>query len=192
MTARTSVIWEQVRAAQDHTGTTFEAHLEGTASVLRVWGQRECLVQAGRHHAVCGTPTGRIVPICSLDSPELAAEIGDEAARLVYLWSRVERACLAREVNSYKAGEDPVPLVTADGEPLPVTRQQYLDLAHLHAANDADNFSRQHSWCVNKTLEGLYPVLCSDAVARLNEYRHPRPTSRWGALRRRVRRLLSG
>ncbi len=191
MATHTSAIWEQVRAAPAHTGTTFEAHLEQTAAVLRSWGQRECVQMAGRYHAVCGNPGDR-APICSLDSPALAAEIGSEAARIVHLWSSVDRACLAARVRSYEAGADPVPLVTAQGEPLPVTRQQYLDLAHLHAANAVDVFSRQHSWCVNATLEGLYPVLCPDAVVRLKEYRYPRSTSRCGGLRRLVRRLLAG
>ncbi len=190
MAGATSTIWEKVRAAPSHTGTSFEEHLDGTAALLRAWGQRECLVRAGRYHAVCGTTSGRVEPICSLNSPELEAEIGEEAARLVYLWSRVERNSLAREVQSYQAGEDPITVVTVKGDSLAVTRQQYLDLAYLFAANETDVFSRQHSACVWPALEGLYPILCADAVARLNAYRHPRPTARWAKLRRRITRWL--
>ena len=103
MTTRASTIWEQVLAAPDHTGTTLETQTRGNR-LDSAGVEAATLRGAGRAlDAVCGNPRGR-PPICSLNSPELAAEIGDDASRLVRLRSQVERACLAREARSYQAG----------------------------------------------------------------------------------------
>ena len=140
---------------------------------------------AGRYHAVYGNPRGR-APICSPDSAELTAEIGDEAECLVRLWSRVDRESLARAVPAYQVGKDPVSLVSATGEPLPVTRQQLLDVAHLFAANAIEMASRSRSRRVREAVQGLRPVLCSDAVTSLNEHRRrPWLLRRWADLRKR-------
>ena len=185
--AHTLEIWHRIRSAPNHTGTTLEAHMEGTASLLQAWGQRRCVELAGRYHAVYGNPGGR-APICSTDSPELATEIGDEAECLVRLWSWVKRESLAQAVRAYCTGEDPVMLVAATGEPIPATRQQYLDLAHLYTANAIEVCSRGSSRRVRETVQGLRPVLCSDAVATLNEYRQrPWPVRRLATLRKQVR-----
>ncbi|NNL68249.1 MAG: hypothetical protein HKP30_18515, partial [Myxococcales bacterium] len=161
-----STIWQRVLAAPDHTGANLATHLEGTASFLRAWGQPDHLERAGRYHAVCGNPSGR-EPICGLDSPELAAEIGDEAAQLVRLWSRLERASLSRALHTYQAGDEPVVLRASDGEPLPVGRRQYLELAHLYAANEAELLARQPARRLRENVEGLLPILGPEAAAQL-------------------------
>lgn len=183
-----TTIWDRVRAASDHTGTTLEEHLEGTASVLADWGQRSIVVLAGRYHAVCGNPRGRGA-ICSLDSPELAGEIGDEATRLVHVWSQVERGSLARQVTAFRG--DALRLVTPKGSHMLVTRQEFVDLAHLYAANEVEVLSRQHARCVRPEVAGLLPVLSPTAVACLERYRRPRRQGWWSKVRRRMRRVLS-
>ena len=185
MANESTAIWDRVRVAPDHTGTSFEAHLLGTASILRAWGQRSCLERAGRYHAVCGNPRGR-PSICPIDSPELCEEIGDEAARLVFLWAQVDRASLACAVRSYQAGSDPLLLSTPEGEALPITRQAFLDLAHLYAANEVEVLPRRPSRRIAEAVWGLRPVLCPAAVAQLGGFRSPREKSRWGRLLRRL------
>ena len=109
-----------------------------------------------------------------MNSPELEAEIGIDASRLVYLWAQVKRKILAEELNSYQQGVEWIQLVSAHGELFPVSRQQYLDLAHLYAANEADVLSRRHSKCVRDAVLGLYPALCAEAINELNRFLYPR------------------
>ena len=182
-------IWEKVRRARDHTGTTFEEHLTGTAEILHEWGQRISVVQAGRYHAVYGNPHGRDA-ICSADSSELADEIGEEAEKLVRLWAVVDRNSLPRSASAFKAGHDPILLISHTKEKVTVSRQQYIDLAHIQVANEIEIAKRHNG--VARMLKKLRPVLCSSAASNLDQcpYLSLWETFKRSIPRKRIKRII--
>lgn len=172
---------ERVRAAPRHSGGTFEGHLEGTASLLRLWGCRPALEQAGRHHAVYGSPEGRD-PILSRQTGELVAEIGEEAERLVRLWGDLDHAGILEAASAWsvsrsrgESGEDPIRLELAAGGTTEVPGSIFLDLVHLFAANSLEY--RIRKGLSLERLEPLRPLLCPEARAWLDGPRSdPLPT----------------
>jgi len=70
-------------------------HLEGTHDLLREWGARDELCDAGLFHSIYGTEYFQVqtAPVSCRD--QLRAVIGDEAERLVQLWCFGRRDTLA-------------------------------------------------------------------------------------------------
>jgi hypothetical protein len=183
--SRTSSLVERIRRAPPHTGGEFDAHLQGTADLLRAWGCRPELERAGRYHAVYGNPFGR-EPIASPERRELVGEIGVDAERLVQLWARVDRASIVRAAKR-RRGET-IELALAAGGTTTISAQELLDLCHLHAANRLEMASRTGRDC--RDLDPLRPVLRAEAVAALD--RQPRGSwlrASWRNLRARIRRF---
>ena len=161
-------IWELVRNSKGHTGSDLEVHLEGTAALLEEWGQRESVRLAGLYHAVYGNPGGRSA-ICSPDVKALASRIGEEAEFLVRIWAVLDRSRLRKMVYSFKAGDEPIQLASHTGESLDVSRQQYVDLAHIHVANLIEVASRTNM-SLNDKLLRLHPALSKEAYACLKAH----------------------
>lgn len=74
-----------------HVNGTLERHLRGTQRLLRRFGGRDALCLAGLYHAVYGTDgiSGRLVELGARKA--IAAVIGDEAERMVYLYAACDR-----------------------------------------------------------------------------------------------------
>jgi hypothetical protein len=182
--ATATALHERIAAAPLHSGVAFDAHLEGTAALLRAWGCRRELELAGRYHSVYGNTLGRPA-LASREARELRSEIGAEAEWLVWLWARLDRDSLARVVNGRDALE--VSLVT--GERIAVSAQVHVDLVQLHAANELEQAARTGGDC--RRLDALAPWLCAPALAALERQRSiARPRRSWlaGHCRRLARR----
>jgi hypothetical protein len=154
-------------------------------------------VQAGRYHSVYGSPQG-LAGIVSPESAAVRAEIGPEADRLVRLWSQVDRTAIveaaplaARSSTGDAAAR--IPLKLAGGGETTVSRDVYLDLAHLHVANSLEHRMRVGKRCDH--IEPLRAVLRPEATAVLERHqrsmRHRR-RSRRSVIHRRLRGLFAG
>ncbi|MFE4962481.1 DUF6817 domain-containing protein [Streptomyces sp. NPDC056660] len=127
------VAFLQQHGADDlaHSSADLLAHLQGVHDLLRLWGCRPQLCDAGLFHSVYGTeifPTGA-VPIEL--RPVVRGLIGEEAETLVHLFGTVSRASI------FDAAFDGAPflLETLTGGQVGITDQQYTDLAVLTVAN---------------------------------------------------------
>ncbi|WP_182905610.1 DUF6817 domain-containing protein [Microbispora sp. H13382] len=114
-----------------HSGENLLAHLQGVHALLRSWGARDALCDAGLFHSVYGTeifPTGAVPPELR---PAVRELIGEEAETLVHLFGTVTRTSL------FDAAYDGAPflLETRTGEQVGVIDAQYSDLAALTVAN---------------------------------------------------------
>ncbi|MER6071759.1 DUF6817 domain-containing protein [Streptomyces sp. NPDC001817] len=114
-----------------HSSADLLAHLEGVHDLLRAWGSRPQLCDAGLFHSVYGTeifPTGA-VPVEL--RPVVRGLIGEEAETLVHLFGTVSRAGI------FDAAFEGAPflLETRAGGQVGITDQQYADLAVLTVAN---------------------------------------------------------
>jgi hypothetical protein len=178
---------ERIRSAPVHTGGEFDAHLEGTAALLRDWGCRRELEHAGRYHSVYGNPRDR-EPLASAANRELIATIGVEAEQLVQLWAVVDRRSIAKAAKRVQRAGDtnPVELRLGTGESTVVSAQQFSDLVHLHAANELEITARSGATCSH--LDPLRLLLCERAVALLDTRLRKPLASRLAAWLRRFAR----
>ena len=183
--ARTSEIWHP----GSHCTRPHGHELRGTSG-----GDRVAAARVGAEK-VCGT--GRALPRRVRQSPRpsthLLARLGGARGGDRGRGRMLGPAVVAggprqprQRSTEYQAGKDPVSLVSDTGVPLLVTRQQCLDLAHLYTANAIEMASRSRSRRVREAVQGLRPVLCSDAVTALNEHRRRLwLVRRWAHLRKR-------
>src|SRR5690348_14706788 len=74
-----------------HLNGSLLSHLQGTYELLKGWGNREELCQAGLYHAVYGTFAfeGSLVDLKKRES--IAALIGAEAEKIVYYYGACSR-----------------------------------------------------------------------------------------------------
>jgi len=167
---------ERIREAPRHTGGEFEEHLEGTAGLVRAWGRSAELERAARYHSVYGNFSGR-APIA--ERQEVAAEIGDAAERIVWLWSVADREALtdAALAALARGGTGAVILALADGGAVDVPSAVALELAHLYAANTLEMAQRSGKPCTR--LDALRPALCPEAVAHLERQPRKRGLFSW-------------
>lgn len=114
-----------------HSDADLLAHLEGVHDLLRSWGARDALCDAGLFHSVYGTdifPTGTVP---HEERPAVRELIGEEAETIAYLFGTLTRAGL------FDAAFDGPPflLEARSGATVGVTEAQYADLAAVTVAN---------------------------------------------------------
>jgi len=114
-----------------HSNADLLAHLKGVHDLLRTWGERDALCDAGLFHSVYGTdifPTGTVP---HEDRPAVQALIGEEAETIAYLFGTLTRGSI------FDAAFDGAPflLESRAGGTVAVTDQQYADLAAITVAN---------------------------------------------------------
>jgi hypothetical protein len=114
-----------------HSNADLLAHLEGVHDLLRSWGARDALCDAGLFHSVYGTdvfPTGTVP---HSQRPAVRDLIGEEAERIAYLFGTLTRASL------FDAAFDGPPFLldSRAGGTVGVTNAQYADLAAVAVAN---------------------------------------------------------
>jgi len=114
-----------------HSDADLLAHLRGVHDLLRSWGARDALCDAGLFHSAYGTdifPTGTVP---HEERPAVCALIGEEAETIAYLFGTLTRARL------FDAAFDGPPflLESRAGETVGVTEAQYADLSAVTVAN---------------------------------------------------------
>ena len=117
-----------------HPGGTLLAHLERVSTLLTRWGARSAVRLAGLCHAWYGTdgfPTA-LGELSRRD--ELAAIIGEEAERLVYLYASCDRDFSYPHLAEHDGPFKDRFTGTVHRPPLPLRR----DFAELTAANELD------------------------------------------------------
>jgi hypothetical protein len=123
--------------AVPHSRRTLLEHLVGVRALLEGWRVRPELLDAGLFHAVYGTELfeGLRTPV---ERARLRELIGEEAERVVHLWSAIQRRSLAANAGR----EDAFQADARDGAPLPLSPQELADLVALWAADTLEQVDR--------------------------------------------------
>jgi hypothetical protein len=162
-----------------HSGADLLAHLKGVHDLLRRWGRRPQLCDAGLFHSVYGTeifPTGA-VPLEL--RPLVRGLIGEEAETLAHLFGTVSRAAV------FDAAFEGAPflLETRTGGQIGITDQQYSDLAVLTVANwleqrprfpDSSRNSRAREF---RAMCQFLPTTPRQALEEAYRFDRPQPAS---------------
>jgi len=120
-----------------HSRRTLLDHLVGVRGLLDAWRSRPALLDAGLFHSTYGTEFfSGLVPAQERDG--LRALIGDEAERIVQLWSMVLRRTLAANAGR----EDSFEAEARAGGALPLSRQDLCDLVTLWSADTLEQVDR--------------------------------------------------
>ena len=119
-------------SAIGHSGEFLLGHLTGTEAILMEWGLDASTCDAGLFHSVYGTETFRT----SLASPderrEIADLIGARAERLAFLFCAMVKSSLDDNLQ----GRNDCWLVSRiTGHVMPITRNEFIALAHISLAN---------------------------------------------------------
>jgi hypothetical protein len=109
-------------------------HLEATHDLLREWGARDALCDAGLFHSIYGTEYFQVetAPVTCRD--QVRAVIGDEAERLVQLWCFGRRDTLA---PAFTRMQD-----RRDGSWIALEEGQAQDLVDLWIADTLEQLPR--------------------------------------------------
>jgi hypothetical protein len=115
-----------------HGVRTLMAHLEGTERLLRTWGARSSLCDAGLFHSVFGTESfkGELIPLHL--RPEVQAIIGKEAERLVWLFGVLEKVSFYELLVS---NTERIVRHRQSQVEIPITIEEFRDLCELTTAN---------------------------------------------------------
>ena len=134
---------ERGAAGISHPGGTLLAHLQRVHALLAQWGARPAVRLAGLCHAFYGTDGFATALGDSSHRDELAAVIGQEAERLVYLYASCDRRFsyprLAERAGPFKDRFTGTVL----RPPLALRR----DFAELTAANELDIAAASPAFC---------------------------------------------
>jgi len=152
----------------EHLNGSLEAHLRGTAALLRQWGAPEPVCVAGLYHAVYGTDAFRP----ALTSPgmrqRIRALIGNDAEDLVYVYGACDRDRYYPRIGT------PAQLQFSDrftGTDYAITPDQLACLCELILANELEiasgspAFRAEHGESLRELFERM-AGLASDAAMR--------------------------
>ena len=112
----------------------FLSHLAGTRRLLREWGCRSALCDAGLFHSVYGTEYFDPAELATAERSDVAALIGEEAERVAWLWCTIVRDEIDLETLTAPS--------RITGEPILVTAAELGDLATLWAADAVEQIER--------------------------------------------------
>jgi len=154
--AVSELLAERGAAGISHPGGTLLAHLQRVHGLLAQWGARPPVRLAGLCHAFYGTDGFATALGDSSHRDELAAVIGQEAERLVYLYASCDRRFsyprLAERAGPFKDRFTGTVL----RPPLALRR----DFAELTAANELDIAAASPAFCA-QAGPGLLRLLTS-------------------------------
>jgi hypothetical protein len=119
-------------ALQHDSHVPFLSHLGGTLRLLKTWGERDALCDAGLFHSVYGTEFFQPDRIPERD--EVVAVIGSEAERVAWLWCAIKRDTIDVEHDTVRLRRDD--LVEQ------LTPTEVCDLATLWAADTVEQIDR--------------------------------------------------
>lgn len=115
-----------------HSGRDLMAHLQGTFDLLQRWNAPEAVCYAGLFHSVYGTDGFKRNPITTDDRDDVRALVGDEAERLVWLFSSIKRASML---------EPGAPAAIQFRDPTQrsaISTEEHAALLHMEYANTLD------------------------------------------------------
>lgn len=118
-----------------HARSSFMEHLEGTAHLLRQWGNDEALCLAGLFHSIYGTQDFEHQSLGYEKREKLREAIGEEAEELAYLFSVCDRRTFFANLSG--TGEATV-YDKANGNTITIPRERLIRLLELEAANLLD------------------------------------------------------
>ena len=164
---------------QRHSGGTLIAHLLGTRTLLKAWGARPALCDAGLFHSVYGTESyGAGIIVLEL-RPAVRDIIGKEAEALAFLFGIKKSAAFYPMANvaaaALELGEGAGRTATSKlciehrltSERLLISRQQLGDLINLTVANALEQAYRSRLNLDARECEflmGLSPLALPRAV----------------------------
>lgn len=132
-----------------HTEKTYLAHNIGVYNDLKAWGCSEELCRAGMFHSIYGTQQfqGFTLPLDKRD--ELQELIGNYAEKIAFLNCFMDRASLD---NQLEQPEGPYAIIHRETrEEIPVTKDEYEDLARLHLCDWLEQVERSEDWGQRRT-----------------------------------------
>lgn len=163
-----AIIWSKILYLQqkgagiiEHSGSTLLSHLLGTYNLLKVWGARPELCDAGLFHSIYGTESFEPVVIQAENRSSVQEVIGAEAEALVYLFSHKKYSDFLSHAQQQAA----------------LFRRSESDAETLHGKTFGIRNRLTGEWmnCTSKQLSDLVNVTIANALeqaARLpNEYR---------------------
>ena len=154
-----------------HLNGTLEAHLRGTAALLRTWGAPEPVCTAGLYHAAYGTDAFRTALTSTTLRHSIRDLIGAQAEVLVYLY------CACHRDRYYPRIGTPAQLQFSDrftGTDYAITPDQLACLCELILANELEiasgsaAFRAEHGESLRELFDRM-DGLASDAALRAYE-----------------------
>lgn len=143
-----------------HETSDFWAHLEGVGVVLKDWGARQALVDAGTFHSVYGTDRF-VFMILPLDMRDQVRQlIGEEAEELVYLNCAFTQDVLYAELQSRSQRWSDNIYITDrfQGKNISISAQMLADIVTLNVANSLEQEIRKPpDWQTSLVRGGVGP-----------------------------------
>ena len=123
----------QGASALDHSEADLLSHLLGVQSLLRQWGARDAVCDAGLFHSVYGTEYFTEVAVSLALRPQVQALIGDEAELLAHAFATMHRETLYDNLFDGDGNYRIRSRLTE--EIILLTEQQFRDLCDITLAN---------------------------------------------------------
>ena len=111
----------------------FMSHLVGTARLLRSWGERPSLCDAGLFHSVYGTEY--FEPDAPADRDEVREVIGEDAEAIAWVWCAIRR-------DTIDLSDSPPTAEQRAGGSIRLSEQMAADIATLWAADTVEQIGR--------------------------------------------------
>jgi hypothetical protein len=152
-----------------HLNGSLLSHLKGTYQLLKAWGARDALCDAGLFHAAYGTAGFDQAMVGLEQRQQIQALIGEEVEAMVYCYCACERGLTFQSIDQPQA-----PYKNRfTGEHSLLTGQQLKDFCELTVANEMEllNSSEAFRQQYGESLKGLFqrmtPHLSAAARAAL-------------------------
>lgn len=123
-----------------HSHANLHTHLVGVHGLLKRWGCPERVALAGLFHSIYSTDEFHDFALPLTERGKIKNLIGEQAERLVYMYSAATRESWRRSALS---GGRPQLIDRLTGAPLDVTEQEFTDLLWLWLANNLDIKARE-------------------------------------------------
>jgi hypothetical protein len=120
-----------------HPSGSLMSHLGATYRLLKSWGNREPLCQAGLYHAVYGTSAFNSNLVEVGKRKQIASLIGDEAEAIVYCYCACNRKFFYPQIGRV---DEPIFLNRFTEKKETLTEQMLTDLLELTLANELEIF----------------------------------------------------
>lgn len=121
-----------------HSGTTFYAHLLGTAELLTQWDQNDHVIKAGLYHSIYGTEYFKQGLIQVTERNKIVELLGNEAEELVYLFCYLKRASVYTSIEK----KAPYSVVLLDDRVVEVSENTLRHLVAMIWANALEQAKR--------------------------------------------------
>jgi hypothetical protein len=152
-----------------HTEGNLLQHLSNTYELLKSWGARQSVCDAGLFHSIYGTEVYGSVSLALSMRGRLQEIIGEEAETLVFFFGVMEKESFYE--NLFRPGSDPNIASRFTGESHTLTTEQFADLCNVVVANSLEQRPRVSVKYHNrrrKEFEAIRKFLLPMAVAQVN------------------------